>query len=279
MPSYNIILYIIEFVKQTKPYFILNIGGGSIVSDLCSNIVPVLSMSVVFSGLPTTTSKLSILGRKVREEGWMSLMEAGYDRDSIIESRFTFDLIEKHSVITRKQLQLPEDKFLLLIVGIRLDTDITDEFISYMKQTFIYDTHIVFAGIFNQYDNFCDRNDQLRENSTYIGYCEDMLALNSICDLYVNPKRFGGGFSIIEAFHEGKPGVTINTGDVATSGGSDFCVEDYDEMVKTIVRYIQDKDFYDNMSEKAIERARIMTDSKSAMEELIDTAINSKYFF
>lgn len=279
MPCYSMVTDIIEFVKQTKPYFILSIGGGSIVSDLCSNIVPVLSMSVVFSGLPITMSKLSILGRKVREQEWPSLIEAGYDRDSIIESRFTFDLIEKQSIITRQQLQLPEDKFLLLVVGIRLDSDITDEFISYMKKTFIYGTHVVFAGIFNQYDEYCERHDQLREHSTYIGYCEDMLALNSICDLYVNPKRFGGGFSIIEAFHEGKPGVTINTGDVAISGGSDFCVEDYDEMVEIIIRYIKDKDFYNNMSKKAIERAKIMTDSKSAMEELIDRAVSSKYFF
>lgn len=279
MPHLNAVMDIMEFVKRSKPYFILNIGGGSIVSDLCSNIVPVLSMSVAFSCLPITMSKLSILGRKVNNNEWPLLLAQGYDEDSIIESRFTFDLIEKHSVLTREDLGLPKDKFLLLVVGIRLDSEITDEFISYMEKTYEVGTHLVFAGLFDQYDDFCKKHKSLREHSSYIGYCNDMLALNSICNLYVNPKRLGGGFSIIEAFHEGRPGITINTGDVSISGGSEFCVENYDEMVAYIRKYIQDEEFYNEMSKKAKLRADLMTDSKSAMEELIQTALSSKYFF
>lgn len=279
MPHLSAVLDIMKFVKQAKPYFILSVGSGSIVSDLCANIVPVLSMSVVFSSLPVTMSKLSILGRKVNSNEWPLLIEQGYDKDSIIESRFTFDLIEKHIVLTREDLGLPKDKFLLLVVGLRLDSEITDEFISYMEKTYEVGTHLVFAGLFDHYDDFCKKHISLREHSSYIGYCNDMLALNSICDLYVNPKRLGGGFSIIEAFHEGKPGVTINVGDVSVSGGSEFCVENYDEMVTHIRRYIQDEQFYNDMSNKAKLRADFMTDSKGAMEELIQTALCSKYFF
>ena len=279
MPHLNAVMDIMEFVKRSKPYFILNIGGGSILSDLCSNIVPVLSMSVAFSCLPVTMSKLSILGRKVKSNEWPSLIAQGYDKDSIIESRFTFDLIEKHSIVSREDLGLPINKFLLLVVGLRLDSEITDEFISYMEKTYEVGTHLVFAGLFDHYDDFCKKHISLREHSSYIGYCNDMLALNSICNLYVNPKRLGGGFSIIEAFHEGRPGITINTGDVSVSGGSEFCVENYDEMVTYIRRYVQDEQFYVDMSKKAKLRADLMTDSKGAMEELIQTAISSKYFF
>ncbi|HEX3076748.1 MAG TPA: glycosyltransferase, partial [Lachnospiraceae bacterium] len=115
--------------------------------------------------------------------------------------------------------------------------------------------------------------------STYIGYCNDMLALNSICDLYVNPHRMGGGFSIIEAFHEGVPGVTMDYGDVATAAGEGFCVNDYEDMVDTIKKYMEDREFYHYMSERAKERAVLMTDSISAMEEIICKAERSKYFF
>jgi DNA polymerase-3 subunit alpha len=53
-----------------------------------------------------------------------------------------------------------------------------------------------------------------------------------ICDLYVNPDRLGGGFSIIEAFAKGKPGVYLNRGDVYTAGGVEFAVGSFDEMAE-----------------------------------------------
>lgn len=279
MPRIEAVDSIVSFIREIKPYFILSIGGGSILSDICSNIVPVLSMSVGFSGLPMTISKLSILGREIKKSEWPDLIEKGYDKDSIIESRFTFDLIDKHTTFTREQFGLPEDKFLILVVGIRLDSDVSEEFIQYMSKTYEFGTHLVFAGEFSKYNKYCDKYSDLSKHSTFIGYCNDMLALNEICNLYVNPLRSGGGFSIIEAFHEGRPGVTIGTGDVATAAGEEFCVKDYDEMIQVIKRYISDEEFYTNMAERAIERAKLMTDSKYAMEKIITKAEESKYFF
>jgi len=54
----------------------------------------------------------------------------------------------------------------------------------------------------------------LWENSSFVGYCDDILALMELFDLYVNPNRMGGGFSVIEAFEKGVPGVYLPKGDV-----------------------------------------------------------------
>lgn len=47
----------------------------------------------------------------------------------------------------------------------------------------------------------------------------DVVGVLGCMDLYVNPKRLGGGFSVIEAFHAGIPAVSIRYGDVSVAAG------------------------------------------------------------
>ncbi|MCI9080242.1 MAG: glycosyltransferase family 1 protein, partial [Lachnospiraceae bacterium] len=80
--------------------------------------------------------------------------------------------------------------------------------------------------------------------------------------------RLGGGFSIIEAFSKGKPGVYLNRGDVYTAGGSDFAVCNFDEMLNQILKYKDDRDYYNYMSVIARKRAELMTSSKEAITDI-----------
>ena len=279
MPSVEGIKIIINKIKQLKPSFIFSIGNGSITADLCGNIVPEASIGVAFSLLPTTMATFSVIGKTLSELEWENYLKKGYSRESIIESTFTFELLPKKMSFTRKEFGIPEDDFVLVTVGIRLDTEIDDTYIKNIITTFKWGTHIVFAGYFERYASYCEKYPELKEHSTFIGYCNDILALMEICDLYVNPKRLGGGFSIIEAFHEGKPGVTIDYGDIATAAGKVFAVNNYQEMTETIKKYIEDQEFYQRMSEKATAREKILTDSAAAMINIIDKIQNSPLFY
>ncbi len=279
MPSIEGIKNIIHKIRQLKPSFIFSIGNGSITADLCGNIVPQASIGVAFSLLPTTMATFSVIGKTLSELEWENYLKKGYSRESIIESTFTFELLPKKMSFTRKEFGIPENDFVLVTIGIRLDTEIDDTYIKNIITTFKWGTHIVFAGYFDRYASYCEKYPELKEHSTFIGYCNDILALMEICDLYVNPKRLGGGFSIIEAFHEGKPGVTIDYGDIATAAGKLFTVNDYQEMNEIIKKYMDDKEFYQRMSEEAIAREKILTDSASAMINIIDKIQNSPLFF
>ncbi len=279
MPTIPVIREIVEQIRILKPSMIFSIGNGSMVADLCGKLVPEASIGVAFSNLTTTEATFSVVGREISEEEWDGLYSRGYTRNNIIESTFTFELKKKKGWVSREDLNLPTDRFLLVTVGIRLDTEVDDDFFEMLQDTYSHGTHIVFAGNFERYGYFCDRHPGLREHSTFIGYYEDILSLMEICDLYVNPRRLGGGFSIIEAFHEGKPGVTISTGDIAVAAGKDFCVKDYKEMTEVIKRYIEDKDFYNVMVEKARDREAIVTDSVRAMEDILNKIQNNPLFF
>ena len=102
-----------------------------------------------------------------------------------------------------------------------------------------------------------------------IGYCDDILSRIENCDLYVNPTRKGGGTSCVEAMYKGLPVVSVNYGDVAVNAGDEFCVSDYEEMKKQIMKYYTDKEYYSKMSTKAKERVKILLDTESEFERII----------
>ena len=265
-------------VSKYKPYYILSIGTGSILADLCGNIVPCASMALAFSTLPKTKNKMKILGRKLSEDEKELYTE---DDNDIIESRFTFELRQQKKKFSRKEKNLPDKKFLLVVVGIRLEFEIDKNFMVMLSDVCGKGCYVVFAGIMANYSSLMEEYPVVSDNSSFIGYCDDILALMEICDLYVNPDRLGGGFSVIEAFAKGKPGVYLSRGDVYTAGGADFAVRSFDEMAEQIIKYKDDKKYYNAMSGLAKDRAKLMTSSKEAIEDIdrqICQRVKEKYW-
>lgn len=258
---------ILEIIYDVKPEYVLSIGSGSILADLVSYIVPCAEMALTFSTLPYAINCIPIIGRKLTANEKETI-----NRD-VIESRFTFELKAQKNNFTRNQFDIPQNKFVAVIVGIRLDYEITDRFLEMLSKACEQGVYIIFAGIYDTYNDKIQNYPLLKENSKFIGYCEDMLALMEICDLYVNPERVGGGFSVIEAFYKGKPGVYLKYGDVFAAGGADFAVDTLEDMYYTILKYKDDKEFYEAQHEKAKKRAAYMTSSVDAMRELVEAII------
>ena len=280
MPEQSSIQYrmeiMIKLLQKYKPYYILSIGTGSMLADLCGNIVPCASMALAFSTFPKTMNKMKILGRNLYKEE-----KSLYIEDDIIESRFTFELKPQKGIFSREYKGLPEDRFILVVVGIRLEFEVTDAFMNMLEEVCSQGCYLVFAGIMDNYNKLMESYPVVSANSSFIGYCNDMLALMDICDLYVNPERLGGGFSIIEAFVKGKPGVYLKSGDVYTAGGESFAVDSFKEMAEQILKYKEDKDYYNSMSGLASERAKLMTSSEEAIADIdrqICERVESKYW-
>lgn len=280
MPEHSPIQYRMDIMSKIlekyKPYYILSIGTGSMLADLCGNIVPCASMALAFSTFPKTINKMKILGRNLyKEEGNL------HTGDDIIESRFTFELKPQKGFFSRESKGLPEDRFILVVIGIRLEFEITDGFMDMLEEVCSKGCYVVFAGIMDNYNSLMEKYPAVSSNSSFIGYCDDILALMDICDLYVNPDRLGGGFSIIEAFSKGKPGIYLKSGDVYTAGGENFAVDSFKEMPQQILKYKEDKDYYNSMSVLARERANLMTSSEEAIADIdrqICERVEKKYW-
>ena len=263
MPNKSSIKEIIDYVFKYKPYFILNIGE-TIVSDLCSLFIPTIAQATVFSELLTTLGTFSVTANPKFQAN-----------DHTILTTFTFSYKPQTHNYKKSDFSLPEDKFLIIISGARLTDEVTYDFLNNIKEIFNYNAHIVFAGCFDNYEEIISKDNVLKENTTFLGFQEDMLAITELCDLYINPPRTGGGSSISEALSKGKPAITLNFGDCSIAAGKDFWVNTLDEMRDTIIKYITDKEFYSEMSKKALERNEVLTNTKKALEDIISSAENS----
>lgn len=269
MPDKDMVRALLQVIREYAPWQIVVLGDRCLLGDLCAEFIPTVCIPMAFSTIPKKQHQYVAVGKQLSEAEKRRLFDAGYKLSSIIESLFTFELVEQTTKLTRVGLGLPEDKFLLVVVGIRLDGEVTQSFMDMLAETYTQGAHVVFAGEFEKYERYCDTDPKFKAHSTFVGYQEDILALMELCDLYVNPPRVGGGFSVVEAFYKGVPGVTLNYGDVAASAGVDFCVDNLNEMKDMILHYMDDTAFYRTMSEKAIARSTELFDSKGAMKHIL----------
>ena len=279
MPDYVEIQKILTMIRQYSPYKVIVLGDHCLLGDLVAEMIPTVCIPMTFSTIPEKYNQFVAVGKHLTQKDYEYIKSVGCDPERYIESTFTFELIPQTTCLTRRQLSIPEDKFVLAIVGIRLDHEVTEEFIRGIQKVFEHDCYIAFAGTFESYMSMCEKLPQLGKNSTYVGYQDDILALEEVCDLYVNPPRVGGGFSVVEAFYKGKPAVTLPYGDVAASAGPDFWVEDLQEMENTILRYKEDSAFYQSQAKRALERGKELFDSEGALQHILDEMERREEFF
>lgn len=266
MPDLEIMARIIRLVKQKKPLYLVDIGGSDICADLCGLFVPQITVSTVFSKLAISCGEYQMIDKDItiQDKGVLDIL--GISPEKVKRTMFTFSFKEQTHHFTREQLGLPSEKFILLVVGWRLDEEIDPEFLDMLEQviTLSNAVSVAFMGVFHSYEERLEGYPNLKKNSVNLGKQMDALAVTECCDLYVNPKRNGGGSSAAEALYMGVPAVTLPAGDAFVAAGEEFGVMDFQEMEKQILRYYSDKGYYTEMVQRAKNRAKLLVDSNSS---------------
>ena len=269
MPNFSDVETILQTIRNLAPERIITIGKGGILGNLAARMVPALTIGLCPSDLEYTCAKYQTLGRKLNNIDIDILSHMGYTKEHVIEGVFAYNLKEQTEHITRGELGIPENSFLIAVIGARLDCEVTDEFMKMLEDILEENMRIVFIGNFEHYDEYVASYPKLKTQSKYLGFCNDILSRTEICDLYVNPLRKGGGGSAVESMIKGVPVVSVNYGDVAVNAGEDFCVNDYSDMKEMILKYSNNKSFYDIMSNKAKERANVLLDADLELVRII----------
>ncbi len=107
--------------------------------------------------------------------------------------------------------------------------------------------------------------ERLWKHTRYLGKQEDALAVFACGDLYVNPRRAGGGSSVAEALYQGLPALTLPEGDVSAAAGEAFRVRDYEQMEREILRYMDDAGYYGRQSARARSGRRNCSTAEKAL--------------
>lgn len=270
MPDLGQIQKFLFWMKKEKPYCILNIGGGDLCADLCGNVVPEITISTVFSEMAVTTGTFQAIDRDLRPGDYEVMQILGQKPEHVKKALFTFVFKEQTHHFTRAELGLSDGAFVLLVTGWRLKDEADEEFLKMLNAVIEKDSYIevVFMGLFTDYAQVISSYPKLMQKAHYFECQEDALAVTECCDLYVNPKRKGGGSSAAEALFLGLPAVTLPVGDAADTAGEDFWVADYPAMEEMILTYCRSRETYQKMSGLARERGKSLTDSKTHFCEL-----------
>ena len=272
MPDLDIIASVIRRIKSMKPELIISIGGCDICADLCGLFIPQVTISTVFSKIAISCGKYQMVDKKLSIEDKEELAILGVDPQNVKRTTFTFSFKEQTHNYTKEQLGIDSSKFVILIVGWRLDQEIDDQFLDMIDQILQEkkNIQIVFMGKFDTYKEKIQKYEEIEKNSINLGKQEDALAVVECCNLYVNPQRRGGGSSAAEALYKGLPVVTLPIGDVAVVAGRTFWVKNYADMKTQIIKYDIDKEYYRNNSQKAKRKAKKLLDSNEFVKGIED---------
>ena len=106
----------------------------------------------------------------------------------------------------------------------------------------------------------------------FLGYCKDLLGVYRVLDLYLNPKRTGGGWSSAIALQAGLPVVTLPNCDVAYNVSQNFIVSDEDCIAKYVLHYAEDKQYYEEQKSiaKNIAKKNLKEQSIEYVAELLN---------
>lgn len=267
----------LSLIHAWNPFFVIDADTTNGVVGLIKNFTTLVSFPMS-SECPI--SEADILVRTERkddatEEEYAEML-GEHQTQLFMKEKFPVIVEESQSHYTRAELGLPEDKFLIAVVGNRLVADINQEFVQIMKRIIEKEPRAAFViiGESDRISGFFEEQ-VFEEHIYFLGYCADLSGVYQTLDLYLNPKRVGGGFSGGMALLAGLPVVTLPGNDVAYNCGEQFVVQDYEVMIDTVLRYTNDQEFYGQKKECARRYKEENGDTRLIryMEELVEGVI------
>ncbi len=130
--------------------------------------------------------------------------------------------------VSREDLNLTEEDFVLITVGNRLDNDMDEKYMDLIYSFLLKKSNVKWLIVGSAKLSYLEKNYQnlLNDKIIRIQYEDDLAALYRICDVFINPDRIGGGFSIAIAMSQSLPVVTMRKSSAGlTFVGDDSCVE------------------------------------------------------
>jgi hypothetical protein len=238
--------WFLRAVEWHDPDVVVSLGGSVVIADLLASARPTLC-------IPTTSGITPSLADIVLDYGGGNPPADGPLAASWRPFRFLYSLIGAPPPVqaapvetankagSRANFGLPDDAFLCVVVGNRLDEEADGAFLAMLDSLIdrVPRVAVAFAG---EAVALPERLQGSRhaKHLFHLGYVTDMAALMRVADAYVNPRRTGGGASAAEALAAGVVPVSLPAGDVAAVIGSRFIVPDYAEALDRLALLAED---------------------------------------
>lgn len=216
----------VSVARDFAPDAVISQGSANLAGDLLSYRYPCLYLPSKLEE-PITHAHLAIERRS--NAGELEIASRGL-LDAPPMARFADYRIdptpERGEPIPRARLKIPEEAFVMAMVGVRLSDEVDADFAAMLAD--------VLAQRDNAYLVICGTTAlkhaapliPYKHRLRLIDYAPDLRALYDACDVYVNPERQGGGRSAYLALVEHLPVLSLPVGDVTRKIGTENCAPD-----------------------------------------------------
>lgn len=222
-------------VEEFDPDLVIAFGGSVIVADLLVSARPLLC-------IPTTSGQTISLADIVLDYGGRTAPPGGGRlARSWRPFRLGMALRQDDGSTSRAEFDMADDAFLYVVVGNRLDAEVDAMFLAMLERVLDAVPHgeILFAGPVDRLPgNLAASRHAARLRC--LGHVERIGALLSLCDVFLNPHRTGGGGSAAQALASGLPILAFDSGDVASIAGPGFVVGSSDAFIERAVALATD---------------------------------------
>lgn len=197
-------------ICRFNPGVIITTSDISLTREVVYSYYPIVYLSL--GGFNFSTLADAYLQLNLREATTFYQRFPYIKPEFIHEFRYGLSLPKATKLLKREEYGLGNEDLVLITVGNRLAAELDEEYLKsicgLLKEKVGLKWLIVgLAELKYLKDNY---QDLLGKKIILLSYEEDLMALYNICDVYLNPRRHGGGISVAMAMEQGLPVVVFS---------------------------------------------------------------------
>ncbi|WP_027624889.1 glycosyltransferase family 4 protein [Clostridium lundense] len=237
---------LLENISKFSPEIILTNSENSLVTRVLYNYYKIVYMSTGGNYFSTKAHKYLCGNRDevIRQNSrYLSLNEG-----DIIQFNYGLNLDSKiRKQYLRKDFNLKENDFVMVTVGSRLNSEMDKEFIenicSFIKEN--PGSKWLIVGNSNINEMNMKYSDLIDNSIIRVNFEDDLNAVYSLCDIYINPKRSGGGISIAMAMNMKLPIIIFSeeSDGLMYVGKENAVGSTFDEYINEVTRLYLDVNY------------------------------------
>ncbi len=260
----NIISFAPERMSVRKVIDILDVVNGLNIDAVISHGENLLVQDAIFGKIPSifvTTGATIPFARS--DCYWVPGNLFSAEQEAFANSYGHFDFLRESMIVTpegvaaspqdRAEFGIAEDAFIFLVVSTRMDSEVDTEFVEVCRKILLENGRavILFMGTPGfAVDTFFDNTFIGPGRIINGGFSDDLASVCLMADVYLNPKRQGGGTSSQTAILNNLPIVTLDYGHISAVVPKDRRWGDWNGYYNYVVNLYNDRDFLE--SEKAM---------------------------
>jgi glycosyltransferase involved in cell wall biosynthesis len=268
----NIYQNLMSIIYDFNPLFIYGHGSYLAWEDMMSQFTTVISKEMS-SHYPVSEAQILLGYKGINQNTVQNELDFIKNNKQIsFDFNHGIELEKPKTLLTRDDYHIEKDDFVIVIVGNRLNEEITNEYAEFLNKILELHQRIKIAFIGKYFA--CPVTEDNKDKIIYLGYQNDLPGAYHIADIYLNPPRKGGGISGLLAIHNGIPVITLPDNDVSNNVGYEFTCNSNDEILKIVLKYMNDESFYESQKQKGFEVTQKLYSEDAGLGQFIEDIKN-----